>query len=180
MTPQVLDELFAEAGVDIGAPEKRAARAARCFNEGMVAADLEELVAWAHETRRKLHTVGHWVGWATSRGDRWRAVLKDLRQLKEARKRRQPTPNQPAPAPRATEDTMHRTIAMAYLRVRADRAPVDVVANELGVDVPQVLAWIEEEERRRSVPPPAPGKPLKLPTVSATHEPHNDQESETW
>lgn len=171
-----IDELMAEAGVDLGRPDRRQDRASRCCNEGMNVEDMEELVAWGHQTRRKLHTVGHWLGWATSSATRWRAVLADIRKLKDARARRHPTPNlspvsRPAVAPAAAAE---RNVAMAFCRVRGDKAPVDVVAAEFGVTCEQVEAWVAEEERRRGI---EPAKPKRR---TAAKPPVAAQDDDTW
>lgn len=147
-----LDDLLSQAGADLGKPEKRQQRAARLCAEGMSASDLSELVEWAHSTRRKLHTVGTWIQWATRQPNSWRAVLHDVRKLQAARAARQEQqPNMPAPAQRSAEDEAARVAGMAYCRVVSDRRTHEEVAVELGLDVARVAELVQEQMRRRGL-----------------------------
>lgn len=157
MTPDAMDELLAQAGVDLGRPERRRERAVRLCNEGMTTQDLDELVDWGHTTRRKLHTVGHWLGWATSRKDRWTAVLDDVRKLKAARAAKTPTLNAAAPgAQQDPQQQAERRRGMAVVRVLADKAEPHAVAAELGMATEEVEQLVAEELRRRAAARPAP------------------------
>lgn len=146
-----LDDLLAQAGVDIGRPERRRDRAVRLVNEGLTEADLAELVAWAHYTRRKVHTVGHWLGWATASIGRWQAVLADLRKLKAARAQHAPVeraahqPNEMSPA-----EFADRLQVMAWCRVVADHADPNLVAQELRVTVERIDELVAAERVVRS------------------------------
>ncbi len=143
-----LEELLAEAGVAMGKPDVRRALAVRLHNEGCSADDLSELQSWAFRIRKAPHKVGQWLGWATATAPRWKDTLEQVRKLKAKAKQQDPMPNQPAGATPADNGPDWQR-GMAWCRVRADRAPVAVVARELGVTEARVQELIAEELRRR-------------------------------
>lgn len=152
-TADAIEDLLAQAGVDIGRPEKRRERAVRLVNEGMAEEDLAELVTWSHRTRRKLHTVGHWVGWATSSTARWRATLTDVRKLKAAAKAQAGGANEtPAAREPSPEQAAARTRGLAYCRIVGDGAAEQVVADELGVSAENLREMVAQERIARGVP----------------------------
>lgn len=175
-TVEALDELLQQAGVDLGRPERRRDRAVRLTNEGMTEPDLAELVAWGHRTRRKVHTVGHWLGWVTSAQARWQAVLADMRKLLSTAKAQSETVNAPTTKPPSEAEVERRKSGMAYCRVVGDRVPRDQVAEELGVSLERLATMIDAEAKARDVeltkddkikPPPKPAKvaaPMRLVT----------------
>ena len=178
-TADAIEELLAQAGVDIGRPEKRRERAVRLVNEGMAEEDLAELVTWSHRTRRKLHTVGHWVGWATSSAVRWRAALTDVRKLQAAAKAQaggvNETPLSREPSP---EQAAARTRGLAYCRIVGDGAAEQVVADELGVSVEKLRELVTQEREARGVPAPVPAAPRRRAKPAA--EPAAQRGEELW
>lgn len=163
MSSEAIDQMLQEAGVDIGQPDRRHKRASRLLSEGLAPAALEELIAWGHKIRRKPHRVGHWVGWATSSAERWRAVLTDLQKMREAEARRAPAPVAPERMPldhrpRTPEEDAQRRQELAFVRVIADRAPRERVADEMGLTTTQLNELIDAESRKRGVELNAPAK----------------------
>lgn len=184
MTVEQLDDLLAAAGVDLGKPDKRRERALRLLNEGCTAQDLDEMVSWAHATRRKIHTVGHWLEWATNDVEvaiaggegrdatvakRWKATIDGIHALKAKRAAdaavtpsfvRQITP----------EEQEARKRGMVYARVVCDRADPDLVALELDITRPRLDEILAEEIAKRPAPPERKPMPRKLQIVKGEGE----------
>jgi hypothetical protein len=144
-----LDEILLEAGVDLGNPCARRDRAVRLLNEGATVADLEELQEWAHQTRKQLHTIGKWLGWATATRERWTSTLESVRALKAKRRSLSPMPNSCAPAVLDGDERERWLRSMSYVRVKADRASPELVAQELGITSARVMQFVEDESANR-------------------------------
>lgn len=182
-TTDKLDELLQQAGVDMGRPERRRERAVRLTNEGLTEQELQQLVDWAHATRRKVHTVGSWLGWATSSKARWSAMLADMRalQLKRATTEHAAAPNAPVKRAVSDADSAARVRGMAWCRVHGDGADRATVAMELGVSIEQLNELLENERLARlprHEPRPAALKPP--PRLRVVGGPAAPAKEETW
>lgn len=144
LTVEAVDDVLAIHAVDVGRPESRRERAARLVSDGMTAAQLDVLVQWATQTRRKLSGVGQWLRWATDAA-RWRFVVRDVERSLAAHQAKAPA----KPAPRVV-DVEDRNAGIAYARVVADRAGVDLVASELGLTADRVRDLVAVETQRRN------------------------------
>lgn len=144
LTVEAVDDVLAIHAVDVGKPEARRARAARLVADGLNAGQLDVLVQWATQTRRKLSGVGQWLRWATD-ASRWRFVVRDVERSLAAHKAKAPA----QPAPRVV-DVEDRNAGIAYARVVADRADVALVAGELGLSVDRVRELVAVETQRRN------------------------------
>lgn len=146
-----LDDLLAGAGADLGRPDARLERAARLAAEGCTAAELSELISWGRETRRRAHTVGAWVCWATSPKTGWRKVLADVRKARAGSASAGETVNGTARGPDALSSAADPEWRqrMAFARVVVDRASHEQVAAEMRINTTELTELVSLERRRR-------------------------------
>jgi hypothetical protein len=147
-----LEDALAAFAVEAGFPQRRRLLAGALLSAGLRAADVEllgchcvdQVEGEANATR---------VLFALLVGDpeKLRARIADLRACAAARTTRTAAPEfgralrtQPS-----DEDLAQRS---AYARVVVDRAPVEVVARELGIDVAEVARLVEIERGKRGTP----------------------------
>jgi len=150
-----IDDLLARAGADLGRPDKRRARAVRLHGEGMTGADLAELVEWAHKAKRRVHTVGKWLQWATHTRERWQAHISDIRRVKAERTGAAAAVAAPVPQSQADRTAWLRGMAYARVVVDGPRAGESLqeheqrVAAELAVSIEQLHDLVEQAKQAR-------------------------------